>query len=114
MHVRMIRGCIRSCGCGMAWIRELILQIQDEQIAGMQAQSGGDAAVGGDVAVASAACVLGIADGEIDFEDAVLAEEVGWFRYRAAFCGARTHLPRRPPRAPAPRDTRAAGQNTPG
>src|ERR1700690_965256 len=67
----------------------------------MQAQSGGDAAVGGDVAVASAARVLGIADCEIDFEDAVLAAQVGRFRYRAAFRGARAHIRRRLLRAEA-------------
>src|SRR5580704_8905306 len=58
----------------------------------MQAQSRRHAAILGNVAVARPARVHGIAHRQIDFEHAIAAAQVGWFRHRAAFCRARAHI----------------------
>ena len=69
--------------------------MQDQQIAGMQAQRGCHAAVRKHIAISGRAIGLTeIVDAEIHFQDAVLAAEIPWLGNGAAGCGSNARIVR--------------------
>jgi hypothetical protein len=74
-------------GRGSAALRifQIIFQIQDQKVAGAEAESRGFGADRSEIAISRGAVGVGvIVDGEVDLQDAVLAAEVFGFRYGAA------------------------------
>jgi len=81
---------VSRSGNGVGRVYQIVFQIQDEEVAGAQAQSGRLIAVGVKVAETQSAVWFGeIADGQVEFQHTVLAAQIRGFGDCGAGRGAR-------------------------
>jgi hypothetical protein len=86
MFVRCIGGCA-------GWWSKSVLEMENNEVAGMDAQGGRFMPDGVDIAVESGSIWAGrIIRGQVGFEDSVVAAEVGWFFHYAADGGTRASV----------------------